>query len=99
MRVVLTEAAAADLESIADWIAADNPGRALSFVTDLRDACGALADQARAWPLVPRYERHGVRRRALGAYLIFFRAEANAIVILRVLHGARDYEPLLFPEG
>ncbi|MBV9118553.1 MAG: type II toxin-antitoxin system RelE/ParE family toxin, partial [Acetobacteraceae bacterium] len=31
-------------------------------------------------------------------YLIFYRIEADRVVIIRVLHGARDYESVLFPD-
>ena len=98
MKVVLTASAEDDLESIADWIAQDNPGRALSFVMELREICEALGHTPRAYPLVPRYEHTGVRRRVHGNYLIFYRVEADLAVVLHVLHGARDYEPLLFPD-
>jgi plasmid stabilization system protein ParE len=43
LNVVITEVAEADLERIGDWIAADNPERALTFVLELRDKCEALA--------------------------------------------------------
>jgi len=38
-----------------------------------------------------------VRRRPHGNYLIFYRVGAEQVEILHVLHGARDYEPILFP--
>ncbi len=45
-----------------------------------------------------RYEALGIRRRPYGNYLIFHRVAGNTIEILHVLHGARDYEAILFPE-
>jgi toxin ParE1/3/4 len=56
MIVVITSAAEADLESIGDWIAEDNPTRALTFVQELRRRCESLIDAPRAYSLVPRYE-------------------------------------------
>jgi toxin ParE1/3/4 len=53
----------------------------------------------RAYPLVPRYEHLGVRRRSYRDYLIFYRIAGGRIEVLHVLHGARDYEPILFPEN
>jgi plasmid stabilization system protein ParE len=29
-------------------------------------------------------------------YLIFYRVEAGAVFIVRILHGAQDYEAVLF---
>ena len=99
MKVVLSDAAEADLERIGDYIAQDSPIRALSFVRELRELALRLADMATAFPLVPGYENHGIRRRARGNYLIFYRVEQEQVIIVHVVHGARDYEALLFPEA
>ena len=98
MKVRLTAAAERDLEAIADRIAQDNSARALSFVRELRRACIGLADFPHRFALVPRYERHGIRHRVHGNYLIFYRVEEEAVTVLHVLHGAADYGPLLFGE-
>lgn len=99
MKVVFTAAAKADLEAITEYIAADNPRRALTFIRELRERCLRLSDEALAFPLTPKFERFGVRRRIHGAYLIFYRAGPKDVEILHILHGARDYGRLLFPEG
>lgn len=99
MKVVITAAAEADLEAIADWIAQRNPLRALSFVRELRQECRSFADAPERYVLVPRYAATGIRRRPYGNYLIFYRIAEDRIEALHILHGARDYEPILFPEG
>lgn len=96
MSVRLSAEAESDLERIGDYIAQDNPSRALSFMLELRDKCISLADMPLAFPLVPRYERYGVRRRVHGNYLIFYRVDAGQVVIVHVLHGAMDYAAILF---
>jgi plasmid stabilization system protein ParE len=98
MKVDITSAAEADLEAIADYIARDNPVRALSFVRELYERCLIIAEMPEAWPIVPRYEHHGIRRRVHGRYLIFYRLNNDRITILHVLNGAMDVEALLFPE-
>ncbi len=65
MIVHLTAEAEYDLEAIGDYIARDNPARAVSFLHELRAKCLGLADMPERFPLVPRYETAGVRRRAL----------------------------------
>jgi plasmid stabilization system protein ParE len=95
--VHLTAAAESDLEGIGDYIAQDNPLRALSFVRELREKCLGLGDTPLAFPLVPRYEAHAVRRRVHGNYAIFYRVEAKRVLVLHVLHGAMDYSAILFP--
>ena len=97
MIVHLAEEAEQDLERIADYIALDNPPRAVSFLQELRGKCLALADMPERFPLVPRYEASGVRRRGHGNYLIFYRVEPEKVVIVHVLHGAQDYTAILFP--
>jgi plasmid stabilization system protein ParE len=99
MIAVLTAEAEADLAQIADFIAQDSIHSALKFVQDIRDKCQSLADAPRGFPLVPRYEHLGIRRRPFGNYLIFYRVGADLIEIVHILHGARDIERLLFPEG
>jgi toxin ParE1/3/4 len=99
MIVVVTAKAEADLERIGDHIALSNPLRALSFVQELRQSCERLAEMPEGFPLVKRYEASDVRRRIHGNYLIFYRIGTSTIDVIHVLHGAMDYERLLFPEG
>jgi len=47
------------------------------------------------FPLVSRYEAAGLRRRAHGNYLIFYRVEADQVVTIHVLNGAQDYASIL----
>lgn len=90
MTVRFTSDAETDLESIGDYIARDNPLRAVSFVQELRTCCQELAALPHAWPLVPRYATRGIRRRVYGDYLVFYRPEPDGVTILHVLHGAMD---------
>jgi plasmid stabilization system protein ParE len=99
MIVVIADEAEADLERIGDVIANASPARAISFVSELRQCCEGLSDMPERFRLVPRYERGGIRRRVHGNYLIFYRVGIETIDVLHVLHGAMDYERLLFPEG
>ena len=95
MIVRLTAEAENDLEQIGDYIAQDNPKRALSFVLSLRDKCLSLADAPYGFPLVTRYERHGIRRRVYGNYLIFYRVDGDYVSVIHILHGARDFPAFL----
>ncbi|MDQ4087255.1 MAG: type II toxin-antitoxin system RelE/ParE family toxin [Pseudomonadota bacterium] len=97
MIVRISAEAERDMEAIGDWIARDNPERALGFVRELRAACLALAEFPERFPLVPRFERHGIRHRVHGNYLIFYRVEGSDVIVLHVLHGATDYAGILFP--
>ena len=98
MIVRLSAEAERDLERIGDHIARDSPGRAIGFLEQLRAKCLGLAEFPERFPLVPRYEGFGVRHRVHGNYLIFYRAGADDVVVLHVLHGAMDYAAILFPD-
>lgn len=97
MKVVLTAEALGDLEQIGDYIARDDPSRAASFVDELIGKARELGELPRGFPLVPRYEHLGIRRRAHGNCLIFYRVKADQVSVIHILHGARDYEVLLCP--
>nr|WP_241021677.1 type II toxin-antitoxin system RelE/ParE family toxin [Burkholderia sp. Ac-20353] len=95
----MSDFAIAELELIADYIARDNPRRAVTFVRELREKCLGLAGMPLAFPLVPRFEAHGIRHRGHGNFQIFYRVVGDPpaqVDVLYVLHGARDYAAILF---
>lgn len=49
MQLVLKPLAEQDLEAISDYIARDNPARAISFVRELRDQCKRIASNPVAY--------------------------------------------------
>ncbi|MGL5363880.1 MAG: type II toxin-antitoxin system RelE/ParE family toxin [Bosea sp. (in: a-proteobacteria)] len=85
-----------DLEAIAFFIAADSPRRALSFVGELRLHCLLVAKQPLAYPLREEYGA-GIRMTVHGRYLIFHAIRDDAVVIERIIHGARHPESMLQP--
>jgi toxin ParE1/3/4 len=93
MRCAFTPLAEADLEAIGDYIARDNPRRALTFVGELRRRCEQLAHMPRAAPLRPELGA-GVRVVTLGRYLICYSERGDDIVIERIVHGARSLRNL-----
>ena len=99
MIVVITAGAEADLEQEATYVAEQSSNAALALIRELRQRCDSLAEAPRAYPLVPRYEHSGIRRRPFCRFLIFYRVGKDSIEVIHVLYGARDYEPLLFPES
>jgi plasmid stabilization system protein ParE len=98
VRVVFSQSATTDLEQIGDYIASDNPPRARTFVAERRAAALSLGEMPYAFRLLFRVERFGIRRRPVGKYLILYRIDQDRVAIVRILHGARDYEGLLFSE-
>lgn len=99
MRVIVSEAAWTDLYRIGATIAQDNRARAESFVEEIYDRCRELRDMAYAYPTLHNRPLSGIRRRVYGRYLIFYRVEHDTVQILHILHGAMDYEAVLFPDA
>lgn len=92
-RYQLTDQARDDLLSIWDYIARDNIPAADRTVDRLTERIEMLGRQ----PLIgePRDEvRPGLRSFPVGNYVIYHRATDSGVVILRVLHGARDVNRL-----
>lgn len=93
-RLKLQPRAERDLDEIKDYIARDNPRRALSFVRELRQVCERLAANPRMGRARPEL-RPGLRSFPHGDYLIFYRPLRDGVRVVRVLHGARDIRRLL----
>ncbi|MBV8209937.1 MAG: type II toxin-antitoxin system RelE/ParE family toxin [Burkholderiaceae bacterium] len=89
--------AEADLEGIGDYIAADNPSRAVSFISEVRMHCERIERNPRAYRTRLELGK-GIRSCAHGNYLILFTMVDAAVLIVRILHGARDLRRALEDE-
>lgn len=95
-RLSILPAARADLIEVGDFIAIDNPDRAVSFVAEIEAKIIAITARPESFPARDELHR-GLRSARHGRYLIFFLAVEDEVRIVRVLHGARDL-PRLFEE-
>ena len=100
MKVVLTSAAAADLEEAFAYISSERAEAAGELLGRIRQAfeqlrefplLGAPFGSAEDDPVEP-----GVRFVIVGAYLVFYRVLEDIVVILRILHARRDSLGMLF---
>lgn len=76
-----------DLEGIGDYIADDNPVRAVTYIRELRSHCRRIGQN----PLTYRLRSDiaaGLRSAAYGRYVIYFTADKDIVRIIRILHGA-----------
>ena len=94
-RCRITPRARKDLHAISRHISKDSPAAAKRTITELQSVCKTmLAAFPRAGTqrddLLP-----GMRCFSVGNYVIFFRGE-NPVEILRILHGAMDFDQLRF---
>ena len=82
------------MEEIGDYIALDNPGRAVSFIREMRQHCEKIAEGPRDYVAHPELG-DTIRICAHGNYLIVFEPLDDGALILRVLHGARNVPGVL----
>lgn len=89
MKLGISPLAEHDLEAIGDWIAQDNPVRAVSFTEELYQQCLLIAESPVIYRERPELGR-GVRSCAYGRYLVLFRVLDTEVRVERILHGSRD---------
>jgi toxin ParE1/3/4 len=89
MRLRFSRRSEIDLEEIGDYVANDSPRNAANFVAKLRDACQRIGRMPAGYRLRPELGE-GVRSSAFRSYTIFFVVERDEVLIVRILHGARD---------
>ncbi|MFZ5451079.1 MAG: type II toxin-antitoxin system RelE/ParE family toxin [Thermodesulfobacteriota bacterium] len=93
MNCIFSAVAARDLEEIGDYIARDNPQRAVSFIQEIRGHCRKITAHPEAAPLRPVLGE-GIRMAPFGRYLIFYTVHANNVRVERIIHGARNLPDL-----
>jgi toxin ParE1/3/4 len=89
MEIIVSPEAEADLEEIGDYIAQDNPHRAVTFIDEIRSRFEAISRMPLAYAERPEIDP-GVRACVHGSYVIFFYVTDKTVEIARVLHGARN---------
>ncbi|MHB9073683.1 MAG: type II toxin-antitoxin system RelE/ParE family toxin [Desulfobaccales bacterium] len=92
-RFIFSFLAESNLEEMGDYIARDNPARAISFNQGIRDRCRKITASPEAAPLRPELGE-GVRLVPFGRYLIFYTVRPESIRVERVLHSARNISGL-----
>lgn len=95
MRLAFTRSARADLTAIGRYILEHYPSRADSFLDELLQCCLEIGDMPEAFALVHLPRLGAMRRRVLERHLIFYKFDQTTVTIVRILHGARNYERIL----
>ena len=97
MRVEFSSFVEGDLDAIADYIAQDNPTRAVSFLGEIGAQILAIGQNPLLHQLRPEIGE-GARIAIVGRYVILFRAMPDAVRIERVVYGGRDLMALFQQE-
>jgi toxin ParE1/3/4 len=93
-RVVWTETAWIDLESIATFIARDSPSYAASFVREICDYARGLSRMAMRGRVVPEIGDKQIRELIVKSYRLIYRVERSRVSVLTLVHSARDLKTL-----
>ena len=94
MQLELSRYIEGDLDDIADYIAQDNPGRAVSFIQDIRRKFNDIQRSPLSYQLRPDIGEEA-RMATVGSYAILFRATGEVVRIERVAYGGRDLPDVL----
>jgi plasmid stabilization system protein ParE len=101
-RVIVQPTASAELEAAFLWIARRNRDAAIRWFDGMEKAIESLATFPDRLPLAPANDEFKEEIRQLiygkraGKYQIFFTIRSDAVHVLHIRHGARDY---LKPSG
>ena len=96
-RVIIQPSASAEMEAAFLWIADHSPEAAVKWFNELQIAIQGLETFPKRCPLAPENDafqeeiRQLIYGRRTGRYRIFFTIRSDAVHILHVRHGARDY--------
>ena len=94
-RIVLDQAAEADLIEIWQFIAGDNPTAADRMLDRIWDGFRVIERFPHGGTARPELAPN-LRCFSVGSYVIYFRPAAEGVQIARVLHGARDVDAMFW---
>lgn len=90
MKIDWTDPAELDLEAIRYYIAKDSEYYAAEFVGKIMDSVDTLKDLPKIGRMVPEAERDDIRELLFHGYRVIYQIESERILILAVIHGARQ---------
>ncbi len=94
MRVEFSVFVEGDLVAIADYIARDNPTRAVEFIREIRNEIRRIGKNPLLYRLRPEIGEEA-RLAIVDRYVILFRIQGKVVRIERVVFGGRDLPLLL----
>ena len=80
----------ADLESIADYIAADSPNYAKAVVKRVVGLTENLSMFPHAGRAVPEFDDPNLRELIAYSYRILYRVRAEDVLVIAIIHGKRS---------
>jgi toxin ParE1/3/4 len=96
MRVEWSASATADLDAIRAYIARDSEHYAARFVQQVVKTTRMLRTFPELGQVVPEFDERTVRERVLQNYRIFYEVQERRVLIIAIVHAARDIGSLIF---
>ena len=93
-KVIWTNEAYEDIEATAEYISKDSPYYASAFVDAVLETGKALKDSPKRGRRVPEINDDNVREVFIKKYRLIYKIKEDQIVILAVIHGARDLKKI-----
>jgi toxin ParE1/3/4 len=90
MKIEWTQPAVHDLENIRDYISKDSEYYAVRFIERIIEAVERLENFPLLGRPVPETDDEKIREIFLQNYRIIYRIETNRLLVLTIIHGARD---------
>jgi len=94
MNYRISKRANRDIEAICDYIAKENPKAVDNLDQRLHEQIKRLADMPALGHRRADVANQRYRFWVVGSYVIAYRIEHTALIVVRVLHGARDFRKL-----
>lgn len=97
-RVEITEIAESDVQEIFDYIAKDKPSAANKWIEEIEHQISSLEKFPLRCPVIDESQEIGREYRHIvyGDYRTIFRVDRQKVIILRVIHGSRLLDMLIF---
>ena len=92
LRIVWSEEALEDIESIAEYIEKDSPFYAKSVVTKFFEKAELLKEFSLTGRIVPELNDTNIREIFVYSYRLIYQIENDAIIFVAVVHGKRLLE-------
>jgi plasmid stabilization system protein ParE len=90
-----TRAAITDVKNLRDYIAHDSETYAERFVQKIVESVERVASFPYSGRKVPESDDERIREVLFQNYRVMYRVEAERIVVLMVIHGARDLSQIV----
>ena len=93
-KVIWSYEATDDLATLADYIAKDSSFYAAAFTQQILDISCSLNEFSERGRIVPELGNPNIRELLIREYRLIYNIEQSRVVILALVHGARDLKAL-----